>query len=144
MTCRKRLRVIVISSSRNTLVRRGGTVVVVRLFSAAVSVAQSGQCDVRCLARTDGEACRSALQAAAQLLQENYLDIESHAASAICFGKAGDVKAARQHDFVARGLMRAILSSGDGKTLETAYLVISFDEEYTLLGTQGLRKTRQS
>jgi hypothetical protein len=87
--------------------------------------------------------CASALQAAAEVLKRNYVDIESHAASALCLQKRGNAKA-RLHDFIARGLVRSILASGDGKAPKTAYVAITRDEEYALLSTQGLRSTRRS
>jgi hypothetical protein len=42
------------------------------------------------------------------------------------------------------GLVDSILSSGDGKTPETAYHVISVDEEYAVLNTLGFKVVKQS
>jgi hypothetical protein len=45
---------------------------------------------------------------------------------------------------MARGLINSILASGDGTTAETAMVVISVDEEYSVLRTLGFKRLRQA
>src|SRR5438445_6937624 len=51
---------------------------------------------------------------------------------------------ATYHKFVFEGLLNSIKNSGDGKSEETAFVVISVDEEYALLNWLGLRPTGQA
>jgi hypothetical protein len=85
-----------------------------------------------------------AIGTAGKILNDNYLDIDAHLISAIVSKRKNDSERQKMHDFVGRGLVQSILASGDGKTPETAYVVISVDEEYSLLRIQGLRTEEQS
>ena len=85
-----------------------------------------------------------AIDTAGKILTENYLDIDAHLISAIVSKRKNDQERQKLHDFVGKGLFRSILASGDGKSPETAYVVISVDEEYSFLRIQGLRTQEQS
>ena len=85
-----------------------------------------------------------AIGTAGKILNDNYLDIDAHLVSAIVSKRKNDPTGQKLHDFVGKGLFQSILASGDGKTPETAYVVISVDEEYSLLRVQGLRTEEQS
>ncbi|HEY0510465.1 MAG TPA: DUF4919 domain-containing protein [Thermoanaerobaculia bacterium] len=85
-----------------------------------------------------------ALAIAGQILNVNYLDIDAHLISALVSKKKNDLERQKLHDFVGKGLTQSILRSGDGKTLDTAYVVISVDEEYSLLRVLGLRMGGQT
>ncbi len=50
---------------------------------------------------------------------------------------------AKKHKALAEGLLQPILKSGDGKTPETAYRVISIPEEYMTLSYLGYYVTSQ-
>src|SRR5690606_10271926 len=41
------------------------------------------------------------------------------------------------------GFLQTILSSGDGQTASTAFVVISVDDEYRVVGNLGLKVTEQ-
>jgi hypothetical protein len=41
------------------------------------------------------------------------------------------------------GLARSIIASGDGRSPETAMVVIDIQEEYDVMGVLGLRSSRQ-
>jgi hypothetical protein len=88
--------------------------------------------------------CANALKLAQTLLEKNYLNIDSHIASALCHESAKQAEPAKHHHAMARGLINSIMASGDGKTVETAFAVIAIDEEYRVLSMLGLRKTRQA
>jgi hypothetical protein len=78
-----------------------------------------------------------ALELAAKVLAGNYLDLDAHIVSALACEAKHDAAGARLHNYVAEGLARSILASGDGKAFDTAYVVISVDEEYTILRILG-------
>lgn len=59
----------------------------------------------------------------------------SHAES---LKELGDSDKASFHDFVLRGLLRSLMTSGDGKSPETAFQVISITEEYIVLDMLNL------
>ncbi|MBR0872799.1 DUF4919 domain-containing protein [Bradyrhizobium tropiciagri] len=40
--------------------------------------------------------------------------------------------------------MKSVLKSGDGKSPETAFVVISIDEEYSILRAQALLRVKQA
>jgi hypothetical protein len=81
---------------------------------------------------------------AGQILETNYLHVKAHIAAVHAADELGDAAAAAHHRYVVQGILDSILKSGDGKTLETAYKVISVDEEYALTRSQGLRVAEQS
>jgi hypothetical protein len=85
-----------------------------------------------------------AIAVAGQILDVNYLDIDAHLVSAIVSKRKNDTERQKRHDYVGKGLTQSILASGDGKTPETAYVVISVDEEYSLLRVLGLRMQSQA
>lgn len=93
----------------------------------------------------DGFAEKNYTQAIAKaeiILEENYLDIDSHVICAESFKRLGDQKKSEFHEFVATGLISSILNSGDGKSLETAYEVLSIREEKAILKVLGYQLMR--
>ncbi len=81
---------------------------------------------------------------ARRLLQANYLDIGGQMVSALVQRRLGNTELARFHQSMAVNLLRSILDSGDGKSPETAYVVIATAEEYAVLNLLGLRAGEQS
>jgi len=81
---------------------------------------------------------------AAKILEIDYVDIDAHMLADLCFRQLGDTARAEFHRAEARGLMRSILQSGDGKSPENAFVVIAVDEEYSLIGAMGLKVQKQS
>jgi hypothetical protein len=78
------------------------------------------------------------------ILARNYMNIEAHMASVVVCGALKDESCRAHHLFVARGMLDSIHDSGDGKTMQTAYVVISVPEEYALLRVLGLDRLEQS
>ena len=70
------------------------------------------------------------------LRQLNYLSYIYHL--------KGEEENARKVSYQFRGILDSILSSGDGKTEETAYHVISVSHEYVFMNIFGFELTRQS
>jgi hypothetical protein len=85
-----------------------------------------------------------AIEIAGKVLAQNYLDIDAHIVSALAYKEKHDAEHEKLHNFVAEGLCRSILGSGDGQTLESAYVVISVAEEYTILRVLGWRLKEQA
>lgn len=72
------------------------------------------------------------------------VDANTHLIHASAASRLGDMKDYVQHTYFAYGLMQSILQSGDGQTPETAYQVISVEEEYTVIGDFGAEVVGQS
>ena len=78
------------------------------------------------------------------ILEKKFVDIEAHFVCSIAFREMKNVEKYAFHNFVMKGLVDSILNSGDGKTPETAFIVIETGEEYALLGMTGFEVVRQS
>jgi hypothetical protein len=85
-----------------------------------------------------------AVESAEKILTKNFVEINSHFVSYVAHRELGHAEKSAFHKFMFDGLVKSITGSGDGKTAETAYVVISTDEEYTLLNVLGLRATGQA
>jgi len=86
----------------------------------------------------------AAVENAEKVMADNYVDIDAHMIASIAYDRLGKEKNAGFHRSVVRGLVASILDSGDGRTPETAYTVISIDEEYVILYILGLTMSRQA
>jgi hypothetical protein len=78
------------------------------------------------------------------IIERDYTDVDAHAALALVLERRGMTEQAVFERAVADGLLRSIQESGDGTTPETAYVVISVAEEYSLLGASGVQVAKQS
>ena len=85
-----------------------------------------------------------ALADASAILDSNYLDLNAHFVALVSNRELGNANKAAYHRFVFTGLLDSIKNSGDGKTPETAFVVISTDEEYVLFNFMELRVQDQS
>jgi hypothetical protein len=84
------------------------------------------------------------LEPAGKILAKNYVDLNAHFVSYVANRELGRTERATFHKFMFDGLMKSITGHGDGKTPETAFVVISTDEEYVLFNFLGLRPAGQS
>jgi Domain of unknown function (DUF4919) len=91
----------------------------------------------------DGD-CAAALVQAQNVIELAFVNIEAHFVAGVCHQRAGDLEAARREITMARGLYASILKSGDGKSPETAYHVVTVAEEYSVLRGLGLTKEIQA
>jgi hypothetical protein len=71
------------------------------------------------------------------------VDIDAHFISAVALSELKRDIESRQHIYWFRGLVNSVLESGDGRTSETAYVVISVPEEYAVLRTLRIQPTGQ-
>ena len=86
----------------------------------------------------------AAVESAEKILAKNYVEINAHFVAYVVHRESGRAEKATFHKFMFDGLVKSITGSGDGKTAETAYVVITTDEEYTLFNILGLRPAGQS
>ncbi|HKP36630.1 MAG TPA: DUF4919 domain-containing protein [Pyrinomonadaceae bacterium] len=77
------------------------------------------------------------------ILAKNFVDLNGQFGAFVGNRELGNTQKADLHKFLFEGLVHSIEKSGDGKSPETAFVVISVDEEYVLLNWMGLRATGQ-
>lgn len=85
-----------------------------------------------------------ALEHAGSILTKNYLDITAHIVSSAAYGELKNAERAKYHRAIVEGLAQSIMKSGDGKTLDTAFVVISTNEEYALFNLLGMKVVAQA
>jgi len=85
-----------------------------------------------------------ALAHARKILEENYLDIDAHQVAYVAQRELHAPAEAEFHKRIALGLIQAIFKTGDGKSTETAWEVLSTHEEYVVLRALGLRPGSQA
>ncbi|HUL15306.1 MAG TPA: DUF4919 domain-containing protein [Terriglobales bacterium] len=73
------------------------------------------------------------IQNADVVLASDFVDMDAHFVEYLAYSELKNPERADFHKFVLQSLLKSIASSGDGKSPETAYVVISVDEEYVLL-----------
>jgi hypothetical protein len=86
----------------------------------------------------------AALAASEKMLAANYIDMNAHFGAFVSHRELGHTEKSDFHKYVFQNLIKSVSDSGDGKTMETAFVVISVDEEYVWLNFNGLRMTNQS
>lgn len=85
-----------------------------------------------------------ALKHSQQLLAKCYLDIDAHQVAFLANREMHVDEEAEFHHRIAHGLIQAIFQTGDGKTAETAWQVLTVHEEYIIIGVLGLQPGSQS
>jgi hypothetical protein len=88
--------------------------------------------------------CDAALKQVNIILDAFYIDIDTHIVASTCHREKLDLGKSAFHGSVANGLEQSILASGDGKTPQTAFVVVLIDEEYYILRSKNLKLSRQS
>ncbi|MDR3527486.1 MAG: DUF4919 domain-containing protein [Rhizomicrobium sp.] len=73
--------------------------------------------------------CKQLLALSQKALKGDYTLIEVHIHRKICLRSMGDAAGTQQEDFVISGLTRSLMGSGDGKSPQTAYVVMTMAEE---------------
>ena len=101
------------------------------LFEAAWQAVKSNDCSV-------------ALEKSEAILKVDFTRIVAHAFEHECYSTAGDAARATRELAIARGLAESLLHSGDGKSLETAYVVVTLNEENFVLSSLGIIPKAQS
>jgi Domain of unknown function (DUF4919) len=92
----------------------------------------------------DAGDCPSAMAHAKEVFEVNFVHMEAHKIAAFCLKKAGNEEEARREYAMFLGLFSSVLKSGNGKSPETAFVVIAVDEEYSVLETASLTPVKQA
>jgi hypothetical protein len=85
-----------------------------------------------------------ALKDAEIVLASEYVNMDAHFVAYAANKELGAEDKAEFHLAVFRGLVNSILHSGDGKSVETAWVVIKTHEEYVVFRVLGYRPGGQS
>jgi Domain of unknown function (DUF4919) len=92
----------------------------------------------------NGKDYNKAVENADVVLASNFVNMDAHFVEYIAYRELQNDILSDFHRSVFSGLLKSITDSGDGKSMQTAYIVISVDEEYVLLRVLGLRAQKQS
>jgi len=85
-----------------------------------------------------------ALKAAETVLESEYINMDAHFVAFAANQEMGYKEKAEFHRAVFRGLVDSIRNSGDGKSTEKAWVVVSVHEEYVVLRVLGFQPSGQS
>jgi hypothetical protein len=85
-----------------------------------------------------------AIESAEKIMKSEFVDINAHLVASSAYKEKGNGEKEKFHRYVAEGLIKSILNSGDGKSQDTAFTVISTGEEYVILRVYGLMPGSQS
>lgn len=85
-----------------------------------------------------------AIKIAESVLEKNFVEVNAHIVAQVANQETGNTDRAQFHKYMAEGLLNSIKSKADGKTTETAFQVISINEEYALLRSMNRRPIKQS
>ena len=88
--------------------------------------------------------CPAAMAHAKEIFEVNLVQIDAHYVTAVCQRKAGNEEEARRAHAMLMGLVKSVLGSGDGKSPETAFVVIAIEEEYSVLAAFSLTLVSQA
>jgi Domain of unknown function (DUF4919) len=86
----------------------------------------------------------AAIASAEKALKDYYVDIDAHQMLYVAYRETHDPDKAKFHQNIMHALLDSLLKSGDGKSEETAFAVISTREEYVILQVKGLKPLKQS
>jgi len=79
-----------------------------------------------------------------KVLKENPVNLTMTFKMLVCYNVLGDSVNMDKYALQHISLTRAILNSGDGKSLETAYVVLNVRDEYNLLFSMEMKMIRQA
>jgi hypothetical protein len=88
--------------------------------------------------------CAGAIAKSNELLRIDFTRIVIHALRSDCFDQLGETANASRELAIGRGLAASLLSSGDGKSPSSPYIVVTLNEEGFVLRELGVKQERQS
>jgi hypothetical protein len=94
--------------------------------------------------RLNGKDFAKALNDAEKVLAQEYVNMDAHFVAYVCNQELGHQEKANFHRAVFRALVDSIVHSGDGKSPQGAWVVISVHEEYVVLRALGFQPVQQS
>jgi hypothetical protein len=80
---------------------------------------------------------QDAIGAADKILDRAYVNVEAHGLESMAYRSLADTAKADFHKEIFQGLVNSIVVGKDGKTSETAFVVISTQEEYVVMRALG-------
>jgi len=92
----------------------------------------------------DANELKKCVKHANTILDVNFVSLAAHAGAAICYGKLDDSDQQEMHSRIYDGLINAIAATGNGKSPQSAFVVISVDEIYDFLQSQDLEVVSQA
>jgi len=84
-----------------------------------------------------------AIELADKVLEKDYVCPDAHQVASLSYGALGNEKKAEYHRLIAQKLLDSIRKSGNGKSMDTAMVVITTGEEYFVMREMGLKVTSQ-
>ncbi|MBI5324986.1 MAG: DUF4919 domain-containing protein [Ignavibacteriae bacterium] len=78
------------------------------------------------------------------ILKQEFIDMYAHYTCYYAYTALGDSSKAFYHEFLMDRLLNSVVESGDGKTKESAFLIINSNEEYFLIYIYKLKVTDKS
>ncbi len=88
--------------------------------------------------------CVTALAKSAAVLARDFTAIPMHAVRRSCLEQVGDGGGAARALAAAKGLAESLLASGDGRTVDTAFVIVTLGEERFVLAHFGLTQQGQA
>jgi hypothetical protein len=88
--------------------------------------------------------CKKIVSLAQNIVEKEFVSIDAHLFAGKCYGTLGQSADAEREKVIWQGLLKSIMTSGDGKTPQTAYQVVTIAEEYIVLSTLGLQMKSQA
>lgn len=88
--------------------------------------------------------CAAVIAKSDEVQKDNYTIVSIHAVRGDCFELMGDTKRSARENAIAKGLAMSALKSGDGKAPETAFHVVTLNEEHLILRALDVQFTRQA
>jgi hypothetical protein len=88
--------------------------------------------------------CNRAVASARAMFAINYVTVPMHFVVSDCLRQTDDAAGADREAAIARGLAKSLLDSGDGKSIATAYHVVSLNEEGFVLTMLGFHEEKQA
>ncbi|MCG8435361.1 MAG: DUF4919 domain-containing protein [Gammaproteobacteria bacterium] len=85
-----------------------------------------------------------AIRIAQQILAGNYVSLNAHYAAWRAYSELGDTEKAVYHRIFLDNLLDSIIGSGDGRSMEMAFVTISTEELKAFLGLLGLQTKNQA
>ena len=92
----------------------------------------------------NGKDYNTAAELANKLIKRDPLQTDAYVVLDISYEQMGDTTKSRFHHFIANGLIQSVLASGTGHSRDSAFQVISTDEEYIVLNYLGVKLVRQA
>lgn len=84
------------------------------------------------------------LRACNSMIEENYLSVDGHNGCSIGYKETGNASKMVYHRTMLEKLLRSITREQNGRSIETAWEVISNDEEEALIRAVGYRVTNEA